>query len=162
MESEIISVKSPEHGYIQGWHWKQDDGGRKAAGYTGTTGDCVTRAIAIATGLPYQTVYDGINAMAQRERPGSKRKQGRRSHARTGVFIETRNRYLENLGWTWTPTMKIGQGCKVHLRADELPKGRLIVSVSRHTVAVIDGVIHDLYDPSRGGTRCVYGYWRKP
>ena len=33
-----------------------DDGGRVAAGYKGKTGDCVTRAIAIATGKPYQEV----------------------------------------------------------------------------------------------------------
>ena len=25
---------------------------------------------------------------------------------------------------------------------------------------MIDGVIHDTYDPTRGGTRCVYGYWK--
>ena len=55
--------------------------------------------------------------------------------------------------------MQIGQGCKVHLRADELPPGRLVVSVSRHTTAVIGGVIHDTYDPAREGTRCVYGYY---
>ena len=139
-----------------------DDGGRKAAGYDGSTGDCVTRAIAIATGLPYQTVYDGINQHAQKERPGSKRRRGRRSNARTGVFKVTKNRYLESLGWVWTPTMKIGSGCKVHLRSHELPKGRLVVSLSKHSSAVIDGVVHDTYDPSRGGTRCVYGYWRAP
>jgi hypothetical protein len=46
------------------------------------------------------------------------------------------------------------------LKADELPAGRLIVSVSKHLVAVIDGVAHDTHDPSRGGTRCVYGYYR--
>jgi hypothetical protein len=57
--------------------------------------------------------------------------------------------------------MKIGSGCTVHLRADELPEGRLIVSVSRHTVAVIDGMIHNTHDPSRGETRCVYGYWKQ-
>lgn len=22
--------------------------------------------------------------------------------------------------------------------------------------------VHDTYDPSRDGTRCVYGYWRRP
>lgn len=58
-----------------------------------------------------------------------------------------------------TPTMAIGSGCKVHLRADELPTGRLVVSVSKHLVAVVDGVVHDTHDPRRGGTRCVYGYW---
>ena len=66
---------------------------------------------------------------------------------------------MAELGFVWTPTMAIGQGCTVHLRADELPKGNLIVSVSSHFVAMIDGVIHDTHDPSRQGTRCVYGYW---
>ena len=47
----------------------------------------------------------------------------------------------------------------MHLRADELPPGRLVVSVTHHLTAVIDGVIHDTHDPSRGGTRCVYGVW---
>ena len=31
-----------------------NDGGREDAGYKGKTGDCGTRAIAIATGLDYQ------------------------------------------------------------------------------------------------------------
>ncbi len=59
-------------------------------------------------------------------------------------------------------SMQIGSGCKVHLRADELTSGRLVANVSRHFVAVIDGVIHDTHDCSRDGTRCVYGYWRVP
>jgi len=53
----------------------------------------------------------------------------------------------------------IGQGCKVHLRKDELPQGKLIVRVSKHITSVIDGVINDTYDCSRGATRCVYGYY---
>ena len=54
-----------------------------------------------------------------------------------------------------------GSGCRVHLRPGELPKGRLVVSVTRqHYTAVIDGTGHDIVDPCRGGTRCVYGYWR--
>ena len=135
------------------------DGGRTAAGYKGNTGDCVTRSIAIATGKPYQEVYDEINALGSQERL-SKRKTGR-SHARTGVYKATIKKYLELLGWKWIPTMFIGQGCKVHLRADELPKGRIIVNLSKHTAAVIDGVIYDTFNPSRGGTRCVYGYFIK-
>jgi hypothetical protein len=137
--------------------WVFDDGGRQAAGFKGDTGDCVTRSIAIATGLPYLTVYAALNDAAQRERPRGKRK---RSHARTGVKTATIRRYLDGLGWEWVPTMQIGSGCTVHLRDDELPAGRLIVSVSKHITAVIDGVIHDTHDPSRDGTRCVYGYWR--
>ena len=39
---------------------KIDDGGRTAAGYKGKAGDCVVRAIAIVSGLPYQKVYGDL------------------------------------------------------------------------------------------------------
>ena len=65
------------------------------------------------------------------------------------------------LGWKWTPTMFVGQGCKVHLKREELPGGTLIVSCSKHLTVVIDGVLNDIFDCSRNGTRCVYGYWTK-
>jgi len=139
--------------------WVYDDGGRAAAGYRGQTGDCVCRAIAIATEQPYQAVYDALNALGKRERPKGKKK---RSAARTGVHKPTIRRYMKEIGWEWESTMQIGSGCTVHLKADELPPGRLICSVSQHLVAVVDGVIHDTKDCSRDETRCVYGYWYPP
>jgi hypothetical protein len=139
--------------------FQYDDGGRAEAGFKGSTDDCAVRAIAIATGLPYREVYDGINEAAQSERTG-KRKRGK-SNARTGVYRVTAHKYLKALGWEWTPTMTIGSGCKVHLRADELPAGRLILSLSKHYAAFIDGTLRDNHDSSRGGTRCVYGYWTR-
>jgi hypothetical protein len=124
-----------------------DDGGRAAAGHgTKASKDCVCRTIAIAAGLDYQKVYDLLMEMAP-------------DHATKGVLKPATRAFLARLGWLWHPCMFIGQGCKVHLRANELPSGRLIVSVSRHVTAVIDHVIHDTHDPSRGGSRCVYGYW---
>ena len=136
------------------------DGGRAAAGFKGKTGDCGVRAVAIATGRPYAEVYDAINEASTREHPGARRsKRAGRSSAGTGVWMATMKRYMEALGWRWHPTMAIGSGCKVHLRADELPPGRIIVRLSRHYAAVIDGELHDTYDDSRDGTRCVYGYW---
>ncbi|HMD09496.1 MAG TPA: hypothetical protein VKH63_18345 [Candidatus Acidoferrum sp.] len=143
-----------------GRHFQFDDGGRRAAGYKGKAGDCVVRAISIATGKPYQQIYDLVNSLAAYERTG-KRKRGK-SDARTGVYKTSIKRVMQALGWVWTPTMQIGSGCTVHLRADELPTGRLVVSVSKHLTAVIDGVIHDTHDCSRRGTRCVYGYWQPP
>jgi hypothetical protein len=136
-----------------------NDGGRADAGFRGKTGDCVTRSIAIATGRPYREVYNAINDASQGERP-SARKRGK-SSARTGVHKQTFRSYLVSLDWRWVPTMAIGQGCKVHLTASELPGGTILVSVSRHLTCMIDGVIHDTFDPSRGGTRCVYGYFTK-
>ena len=156
-----------------------DDGGAEAAGYRGRGRDCVTRAIAIASGVDYQVVAGAIVEEAKKERPGSRRRQGKRSTPQSGVFKATYARYLKTLPCEWTPVMGIGTGCRMHLMADELPMGRLIVSLSKHLTAVIDGVIHDTYDPQREAYssdttwsdgvktvthrilyRCVYGYWR--
>jgi hypothetical protein len=86
----------------------------------------------------------------------------KQSSVRNGVRKDTSRRYLESLGWVWTPTMRIGSGCKVHLKASELPPGRLIVKASKHMTVVIDRVLHDTYDCTRNGTRCVYGYFTQP
>lgn len=129
------------------------DGGREAAGYRGRAGDCVVRAIVIGTGLTYEQVRQMVvERMADLHR----------TYREKGVPREVYQDILTDLGWRWVPTMRVGQGCRVHLRADELPRGRLICRVSRHLVAVVDGVIHDTHDPSRGGTRCVYGYFEGP
>lgn len=168
-----------------------DDGGRQAAGFKGNAGDCVVRAVAIASGLPYQEVYDALSD-GSREQKLTKRSK-RKSSARDGVNVKRKwfRDYMASIGFKWTPTMQIGSGCKVHLCAEELPAGRLIVSVSKHYTTMIDGVIHDTYDPrERGGwiyppntprenvpknarwlengngwfhepQRCVYGYWSR-
>ena len=142
--------------------FQRHDGGRAAAGFTGLTGDCACRAIAIATGRPYREVYDLINAYAKRERTGT-RKRGR-SNARTGVYSATADRLLRReYGATWTPTMTIGSGTTVHVRADELPAtGAHVLRLSKHFAAYVDGVLYDTADPSREGTRAVYGFWTVP
>jgi hypothetical protein len=137
--------------------YEYNDGGRSEAGYKGSTGDCVVRAISIASQRPYQEVYELVNSYASNE---YKSRVSKKSNARTGVRKSTIRKMMQDLGFVWTPTMKIGSGCKVHLIESELPEGRLVVQVSKHITAVLDKVIHDTYDPSRDGTRCVYGYWR--
>ncbi len=135
-----------------------DTGGREDH-YHGGARDCVTRAIAIAAERPYDEVYDALNLRAAHERPRQGRK---RSASRTGVKRSTYEPYLFDLGFVWVPTMKIGSGCTVHLRTGEVPEqGHLVVALSRHLTAVIDGVIHDTHDPSRDGTRCVYGLYEQ-
>lgn len=137
-----------------------NDGGRSNY-FKGKANDCVVRSICNATGKDYLEVYNAINELAKSERTG-KRKKGV-SSARNGVYKTTYKKYIEQvLGWVWHPTMKIGQGCKVHLAADELPSGTLIVSVSGHHTCVKDGVLIDTYDCTREGSRCVYGYWTAP
>ena len=131
--------------------WVADDGGRADAGFKGDAGDCVTRSIAIATGLPYNSVYVDLADLSAAK--------GRARSARNGMKRDVYEPYLRDLGWTWVPTMHVGQGCQVHMRDDELPLGKLIVRLSKHITVVLDHVIHDTHDPSREGTRCVYGYF---
>ena len=141
-------------------HYKFNDGGRKAAGYKGTTGDCGIRALAICLQLPYDEVRETCKPFLKQEK-ASKRRAGKSSLTK-GIHGVTFRKIAEHYGLKWTPTMAIGTGCKVHLKADELPKGRIICNVSRHYVAVVDGVINDNHDCSRNGTRGVYGYFSKP
>jgi len=143
-----------------------NDGGREAAGFKGGAGDCVVRAIAIAAELPYMQVYEDLRianaAYAEQRNDKLARKLAERgSSPRNGNHRNVFHDYILGHGFEWVPTMKIGAGCQVHLLANELVEGRLIVKVSKHLSAVIDGVIHDTHNPSRGGSRCVYGYYIK-
>lgn len=137
-------------------------GGREKYFKTTNVRDCVCRAISNATGIDYLEVYNAINAEAKNEHT-SKRKR-KTSSARNGVYTATAKRYIERtLGWQWVPCMSIGTGCKVHVKEGELPaKGSYILNLSAHFSCWKDNQLYDTYDCSRGGTRCVYGYWRAP
>jgi hypothetical protein len=151
--------------------WEKDDGGREAAGFPddgeGGVGDCVCRAIAIATGKPYREVYDALvagyahYAKTSRSREAKLIREGRKRCGADrlpdhGCSNEVSGPYLKSIGWQYTA---IPNKRTVRLRADELPPGRLIVDIDRHYLAVIDGVIRDTFDSGRSGRRSINGYW---
>lgn len=172
----------------------ENDGGRAEAGFKAKAGDCVCRAIVIVTGRPYREVYDRLaeGNKSQRVTKHTKKANAGKRTAQNGIYTRRKwfKDYMAELGFEWVPTMQIGQGCTVHLNADELPKGRIVVALSKHYAAVIDGVLHDTYNSAeRGSTvynldypkdqlpakaylhplgdryvyrpeRCVYGYWK--
>lgn len=134
--------------------FQHDDGGRSTSGFTGEApGDCVVRAFAILLERPYREVYDDL---AQRCADAG----GSRS-ARNGVPTKVMRQFAADNDLTWVPTMKIGAGTTIHLRRGELPDFPVIARVSKHVTAVLDGVIRDTFDPSRDGTRAVYGYFAR-
>src|SRR5215831_19462276 len=127
------------------------------------------RAIAIAVGMPYREVHEKLTAAkvpyfyegGDRDLPEWSKRVKRRGGVRAfdadhGCWDEVYAPYLEELGWTYVSTKEK----KVRLRADELPKGKLIVSIRRHLVAVIDHVIHDTCGGN--GRVTVRGYWTAP
>lgn len=139
-----------------------NDGGRSNYFKANNVGDCVTRAIANATGIDYLEIYKRLKELAKQE--STKRHRGhKQSSVRDGVFKETWKKYLEEIGWKHISTTGIGQVEKVHLNEDELPNDKImIVQVSKHLTCIKNGVLYDTYDCSRGGNRMVYGYWIAP
>jgi hypothetical protein len=99
-------------------------------------------------------IYEALSEGNANQRRSKHQKTKRSKSARNGVNVKRKwfKDYMKELGFEWIPTMQIGQGCKVHLSKDELPMGRLVVAVSGHFTSMIDGVIHDTYDPRRQNT----------
>lgn len=130
--------------------FQYNDGGRSKYFEATNVGDCVVRAIAIATNNDYMAIYNAIAKLGNQT-------------PRNGVKKSTTRKFIEQqLKWRWVPLMGIGTGCRVHLTNNELPEhGTIIVQLSKHLACVKDGTLFDTYDCSRDGTRCVYGYWIK-
>jgi hypothetical protein len=112
-----------------------NDGGRAASGFVGTTGDCVTRAISIATGRAYKEVYEAIFSASG-------------ATPRNGVATVVFDQYLTDRGWQRTDFPS------TPFNVNRLPKGVVIVRLSNsskrsgHLSCVIDRVIHDTWNPA--------------
>ena len=124
--------------------WNYNDGGRKLAGFKGSTGDCVTRAIAIATGKPYKEVYNDLFTRAKeysktRRNKIAKSIQKYGATPRNGMWKEIYRPYLESLGWKY----KVG-----NVKLNEFPAGTYICSVRKHLTVVKDGELYDTWDCS--------------
>jgi hypothetical protein len=132
------------------------DGGREAAGLGEARGGCVCRAISIATGLPYRKVHGELRALCTIFAQDAYYTRGRRrkpSDPDRGIPEIISKIYLNQLGWTWVP---VGQ----KLRHWDLPRGRLVVFVPQHAIAVINHCVFDAYDSWRA-RRFVRGYWHQ-
>lgn len=153
------------------FEFQKHDGGRSQTKFKGTSGDCVTRSISIATSNAtaedYMRIYNELGRRQKEFLANTRSKKINKNQsgtARDGVYRKVYQDYLEDLGWTWVPTMKVGQGCQVHVLPEELPDNEmLILRVSKHLVCVDthNNKLLDTYDCSRGGSRCVYGYFIK-
>lgn len=121
-----------------------DDGGAVESGFG--DGGCVARAIAIATGRSYASVYWALRDW--------KRKRGMfDASPRAGVPIAGVHDVLR---WPWTPG-----------RSFTLPRGRLILAFDHadgfigvgHMAAMIDHVVHDTPEMWFGEPMAVIGVW---
>lgn len=129
------------------WH----DGGRAAAGYVGHTSDCAVRALAIATGHGYDSVYNHIFEASGRT-------------PRQGVNLELIDEYLVELGFqrhklshpTLFKLLNLIESIAV-IRFAPTENKR-----SGHVSAVVHGTIYDTWDASDDGRFLVDQYWVAP
>ena len=125
------------------------DGGR-AKYFNGTAKDCVCRAITIASGRDYKEVYDSLKKTLGTPRNG------------VDTTKKAFKEWMKANGFVWVSCSGIGCKTSAHFIKGELPKGRIVCSVAKHYVAVVDDVVYDTWDSrynSWGELRRVYGYW---
>jgi len=143
--------------------WKYNDGGYAKSGFRAKRGNNVVIALAIATDQIYREVYNQIydRQVDFVAKSRSSRVKDKGPYIpEVGVWPQVSKKYLLDLGWTWTPIMGIGTGTTVHLTYEEVPDEPLVVcSISRSLVTVVHGVVQATSDPSRDGSRAIYGYW---
>ena len=129
--------------------YQYNDGGRSEAGFKGDAGDCVTRAIAIASKKPYSEVRKELmDAKKQWMKTSRSRhaKSCKTSSVRNGTERTVWKPYLESLGWVKHNQIRFGSSNRKDLVRENLPKGNVIVQVRKHVMAVIDHVVHDTWD----------------
>lgn len=134
----------------QSLNWNWNDGGRFSSGFVGLTGDCVTRAIAIATGENYRHVYKELGDATARS-------------PRFGVNTVVADAYLRPRGWTYQTI----PSCLLH--DAPLPGGVTIVRLDSerigrpgHLCTVINQVVHDTWDPTADNELNCVGFWTNP
>ncbi len=131
-----------------------NDGGRATSGFVGSAGDCVTRAVAIATGLAYRDVYSTIGKRTAKSPRG-------------GVETSAAEAYLSELGWT---SHRVDEVLfePAFLYKGIIPKGVVIVDLVRgrrrsgHYCCLVDHVVHDTWNPMDDGIYDVVQYFLPP
>lgn len=120
---------------------------------TRITDDCVTRALALATGMHYKKMHQLLTKLNRQYVRNYNNKYSREitcvgTNPTNGIFKPIYHTLLINLGWRWHPYSK------------PLPaRGTIIVSMRLHIATIIDGVFYDTEDRR---TQRIYGYYYLP
>ena len=126
--------------------YEYDDGGRRDAGYKGDTGDCVVRAIAIASGAPYQDVYDAMaQAMCRHgyRASGNAYGQGKRHSRGQRPARQVQTDVMAEYGFE---KVKLPKGPKPTYEEAHARYGDCIVSTTKHVCALVGGALRDTSD----------------
>lgn len=135
--------------------YKFNDGGRADAGYKGSAGDCVPRAIIIANNLPYRKVRADLDALVKVMTGGLCQS------TQNGTPTPVAYAYLKSLGWE--AVAMVGSSIT------EVPsRGTYIVYLKStgHFTCIIDGVLNDTWKShlsrrTKDNNARIFGYYKK-
>lgn len=154
--------------------YRYDDGGRKIAGYKGTTGDCVIRAIAIYKSLPYIDVRTRARHWGYMDWQWNLTKGRANGHfnkkiKKPGSAME--KMFIDEFGLSWVKSdFRQVHGRWRRLCIGDLPNN-CIASMRKHVVAIRLGIVCDTWNCTkqylivddwgneRVKHRAVYGFW---
>ena len=138
------------------------DGGRAAAGYKGSAGDCLCRALAVYSGIEYQSVYDSIAATLKSYGYPKTANIYTASRAHGDWRLKTKalgaicHEIMEDWGFDHLKnTLKLD----INAVAQEFPD--CIVFFKSHAVAIENGILIDTWDSRylRGRPRIPVSIW---
>lgn len=115
-----------------------NDGGRSRY-REGSAGDCVTRAISIATGIDYDKVWRALKQLGCKS-PDE------------GCHKRVWSKYLKTLGFKWVSCKGRGRTNQEHVPT----QGVVILRQRRHLCAVVDGTLHDTHETHN---KSITGYY---
>ena len=157
-----------------GLNFIYSDGGRSNY-FKGEAGDCVVRAISIATEIDYKVIYDKLfdlnkDYIAKKNTKLSKQMKSRTREKggspRSGNYKKIYHDYLLNNNWRWVSLRKFGS--KERTKLDELTnKGNIIVAVNRHLMCMKNGTVYDTWDSrwsywfEKKSVRTANGYYER-
>jgi hypothetical protein len=129
--------------------YQHDDGGRSTSRRPKQKQDCVVRAIAIVCGpaATYDWSYDFL--------ADAGRKSGRSTPKKIWQMLLNNWSAFDKQSF---PAVKGFPRMTLELFALENQIGRFIVQCAGHITTVIDGVVHDDFEPRHDA--CVYAVWK--
>ncbi|WP_404473464.1 hypothetical protein [Microbacterium aerolatum] len=138
-----------------GFLYRYSDAGHSMHDVADETGDCGVRAVTIATGRDYDVVRAEFTGLLEARRG---RKAKNPESVTTGLKRPTVGTIL---GSEWAYKSHYGSSPMPRFVHSTLPAGQtFVVVLGRHYCPVINGVIHDLFDPS-GPDAIIYGYFHR-
>lgn len=139
------------------------DQGRSHSKRKGDHADCVVRSLVAVTGLPYDATYELLKGHGRRWGRGWDVDQWlRKGHPGLNALCMTRGLAPLHFQWIGFPPIKGRPRVTLAEAPLAFTTGPYLLSLGRHVVAMVDGVLIDDggRDYRHRGSRCLYGMWK--